>query len=191
MASDNSLLPMTKLLSVSHVFYEKTMAALVQENANLKLQLFWKDHNLEKLRNAMQFGNEETGPHCKCLVCSVSGRKSEPDTNYHSKCTFKSWFENHLTALEIQTSLTVSQNHNEFECRAHPCIDGYGKNPIGPFFDDDVHLCHFSGTDDWFLFSYGAKLWKSKSVNDPELQKLKSLFAILYRESSNTDEDRD
>ena len=165
------------------------MVALMQENAALKLQLFWKDYNLAELKSAMRFANEEAGPHCKCLACGVSGRNSETDTSYDSTCTFKPWFENHLTALGIQASFTTSRNDDEYECRAHACIDGCGENATGLFFGDDLHLCHFSSRDDWFVFTYGAKLWKAKSVDDPELQKLKSLFAILHQESPDEDND--
>ena len=160
----------------------------MQENAALKLQLFWKDHNLEKLKNAMVFANLDSGPHCKCLACSVTGRNPASFLPPKRGCTFKPWFENHLMTLEMQTA-RVEHDENS---KPHICINGnLDDNPMHSVIDHDSHICHFSGRDDWFWFTYGAKLWKAKSVNDPELQKLKSLFTILYRESSTTDEDLD
>jgi len=185
MASDSSLLPVTNLMSVSRVLYDKAMVALMQENAALKLQLFWKDHNVEKLKDAMIIANEGTGPHCKCIACVISGRKSETDTSYDSICTFKPWFENHLSALGIQTATAVYDGTFE----THMSGNGIENDPEHIVFDHDSHLCHIS-RDDWFMFTYGAKLWKAKSVDDPELQKLKSLFAILHQESP-ADEDND
>ncbi len=41
----------------------------------------------------------------------------------------------------------------------------------------DVHLACRSK---YFVTHYGAKLWKARTVDDPELHKLKALFKALY-----------
>ncbi len=42
----------------------------------------------------------------------------------------------------------------------------------------DFHLVSQAGVD-WDFFSYGTKLFKAVSVDDPELRKLEKLFEIL------------
>ncbi len=44
---------------------------------------------------------------------------------------------------------------------------------------------HFVCTRKYFITSYGAKLWKAKSVDDPEIQKLKLLFEDFADRSPN------
>ena len=53
-------------------------------------------------------------------------------------------------------------------------------NPWDSVFDVDCHfvkLCENGGG--WFMFTYGAKLWSAKTINDPELKKLEKLFELL------------
>ncbi len=45
-------------------------------------------------------------------------------------------------------------------------------------YDVDTHFVHLT-RDDWFLFSYGAKLWRATASDDPELQKLVRLSERL------------
>ena len=41
---------------------------------------------------------------------------------------------------------------------------------------------HFGCRGKYFVVSYGKKLWKAKSVDDPELRKLKAFFHVLHKE---------
>lgn len=56
-----------------------------------------------------------------------------------------------------------------------------------PVHDVDAHFHHIT-RDDWYMWTYGAKLRKAKTVNDPELHKLQILFHSLS-EAANPDED--
>ena len=49
---------------------------------------------------------------------------------------------------------------------------------------DTSSACCRAG-EDWDCFTYGAKLWKAKSVDDPEIQKLKLLFEDFADTSAN------
>ena len=55
---------------------------------------------------------------------------------------------------------------------------------MGPLFEScglekNSHNAHLVCRNDYFITDYGTKLWKAKSVDDPELRKLKSLFDAL------------
>ena len=45
-------------------------------------------------------------------------------------------------------------------------------------YDVDAHF-HNLTRDDWFLWMFGACLTKAKSVDDPELAKLHTLFVLF------------
>jgi len=183
MNGDNSALPVTNLLSISHILYDHALAKMRDECVSLKLQLFWKDYNLRKLKEAMAFANEETGPKCTCRTCRVAGRFAEDiDINTDAQCTFKVWFESHMKSLDIQTQRSLFQN----EKRSHICLNGwnsdnYTGDEIEVVFDDDSHFSHLFSGDNLYWVTYGSKLWKASNINDKELQKLKSLFEILLR----------
>jgi len=176
-----------KLRTVSEIFCDHALNQALKENKYLKLCLFWKDHNLEKLKKAMQYANSETGPRCSCLTCSISGRTPEGSARAYDSdvCYFKQWFE----SLLMQLGLSVQQSEMNNEQRAHICLTGDDREcPYASIYDDDAHFAHVSGRHDWFWFTYGSKVWKAKSTSDPELQKLKSLFQILNKKKqSNSD----
>lgn len=177
--------PVSNLLTVAKVLYDRDYALVIEENRSLKLQLFWKDFNLKRLKKAMAFANTDgTGPHCTCSACCRSGRvESDEEHAEGFQCTFKPWFEGLLESMGMTTmwSTHLNENHN------HICL---GDNQAAAsVWDDDSHFAHFSSRDDWFWFTYGSKLWNAKSVDDPELQKLKRLFDVLLTESLNSDDD--
>jgi hypothetical protein len=170
------------------VFDEKYINDILIENQTLKIKLFWKDYNLNKLKEAMRFANiDGIGPKCACLACAVTGRKDdEANDSDPWVCTFKPWFEEQMKSLQMTVEWSRHQNRNDF----HDCLNGDVETNCGnaSIWDDESHFAHFSSRDDWHWFTYGSKLWSATSIEDPELAKLKSLFKILYTEN---DEDKD
>jgi hypothetical protein len=55
-------------------------------------------------------------------------------------------------------------------------------------YDVDSHFHHHI-RENWYHWSYGSRLWKATSVDDPELGKLRALFAALERICEDEDED--
>jgi hypothetical protein len=150
--------------------------ALLAEKSALELKLFWNEYTTTQLQTAMQWGNRNDmdGPNCSCLACTVSGRKDEEKKTSKRAdcCTFKPYFE----ALLAEYGLTVGYvKSSSVACEHDAAPDG---NMV---YDNDAHLVH-CGRDDWVSFTYGAKLWRASSCQDPELQKLVCLFEVLQRE---------
>lgn len=167
-----------RLLTTSKVFFDHRFIEIIQENKKLKLRLFWKDHNCEKLKEAMSFANQKAeGPDCNCLACGLSGRKNANNgkscEGFH--CLFKSYFEALLLECGITTKSGGSSVGLEHESAQDSVFDFTIQSLV---YDIDVHFVTMAG-DDWYLFTYGAKLWKERSVESAELQKLSLLFQKL------------
>ena len=130
---------------------------LQRENEALKLRLFWREHGPEQLNAAMSTANQvKGGPECYCLACALTGRyEGKYPGHAHQHCTFKEWFEHLLTDHEMSIGERI------------PGV------PIS-----DHHFSNLSGGI-WLSWTYGSRLRKARSVRDPELAKLKSLFKTL------------
>ena len=64
-----------RLSLVAKVLMDTRLQELRRENEELRLKLFWKEHNPSMLRQAMTVANTaEGGPRCACLACIVGGR---------------------------------------------------------------------------------------------------------------------
>jgi hypothetical protein len=139
---------------------------LRKENENLRMQLFWKDFGLSKLKKAMYHGNcASYGPKCKCLPCTVSGRvRKNGDDSFD--CSFKPWFEEQVAACGMITG----------HCDGKGSIN-HDSNVYGVY-DVDCHLVYI-GRMDWKSFTYGSRIWKARTPNVPEIVKLKKLFALI------------
>jgi hypothetical protein len=147
---------------------------LLAEKSALELKLFWKKHNITELRTAMEHANqnEVDGPNCSCLACAASGRKyEEKKTQKHGVCCA---FKPYLEALLVEHGLTVDHVGSGVAVCAHEA-ESFG-NMV---YDNDTHFVHLA-RDDWVIFTYGAKLWRASSCQDPELQKLVGLFESLH-----------
>lgn len=175
--SDRSL---DRLALVSKLILDERVVALRKENELLQLQLFWKDHSKSKLKKLMKKANRSGGnaPLCNCNSCTFAGRSVQ--TGQASECSFKPWFEKLLAACKLTHVTGVS----------------IGMEPVGTHmscdcgnlvFDADAHFHHITEAD-WWMWMYGAKLWKARSVNDPELGKLMMLFKALEAEIYGPDE---
>jgi hypothetical protein len=178
-----------RLLSTSKVFLDSRFLEILQENKKLKLKLYWKDHNCEKLKEAMTFANQKVeGPDCNCLACGVSGRKNEnngkPCEGFD--CLFKPYFEALLLECGITTKSGGSNTALEHESTQNSVFDASIHTLV---YDVDAHLVTMA-RDDWYLFTYGAKLWKESSAGSAELKKLTLLFQKLhaYIEDATDDE---
>ena len=158
-----------RLALISKLLLEPRILELRNENERLKLELFWKNHSKSQLQDLMQVCNQE----CKCLSCAVSGRMEEGPVSVPlgAPCKFKAWFDQQLAMHGLTTIQGVQ----------------LGQDPVGPHmscndgdsvYDVDAHFHHIT-RDDWFIWMYGSKLWKAKTVNDPELMKLQALFRSL------------
>jgi hypothetical protein len=157
-----------KLAFVSKLLLDKEVIHLRQENERLRLQLFWRDHDVRRLNEMMASANQsENGPQCTCNVCAVSGRMDEDEFEQNMGCLFKPWFESCLERFGL-----VAKNEPASDGKFHECG---GWNRV---YDVDSHFHHI-GRSDWFLWTYGARLWKAKTADDPELAKLRALFKML------------
>jgi hypothetical protein len=164
-----------RLSLVAKVLMDTRLLELKRENEELRLKLFWKEHNPCMLKEAMAAANQvATGPRCACLACIVSGRCAHgtrgfapypfvnvynehcvmsPCDRCHLRCQFKPWFEDKIREAGMSVRVEALR--------------------------DDGH--HFSnpGSADWNTFVYGSRLWKASSVADLELGKLRRLFHAL------------
>ncbi len=146
--------------------------ALLEKVEALELKLFWKKYNSDQLKLAMTYANtaDEEAPNCTCLACAASGR-AESGTKGKS-CRFKPYFE----ALLTEFHLSIGYAGNTSSC-AHEDVQPDGNH----VYDNDAHFVHVA-RDDWFIFTYGAKLWRATTRHDPELQKLERLFERLHQD---------
>jgi hypothetical protein len=163
-----------KLALVSKLLLDKEVLHLRQENEALRLQLFWKDHNCSQLASLMEEANQASeGPQCACWSCSVKGRKrrNQETLPRGAPCTFKPWFE----ALLNECGLTMATGDwigQQLRIGAHMAMNGV--------YDGDAHFLQVM-RDDWYSWTYGARLWKAQSAEDPELAKLHALCERLGR----------
>ena len=160
------------MTTVSKLFRDARFEELCKENAQLRLQLFWKDHNVQMLKTAMDFANSsDKSPKCNCLNCALCGRMDEDDVyDDAKKCAFTPWFE----AKIAECGLTYGYENQESTEQEHMSNKGIYVCNI------DCHLVKDPTHDgDWGSFTYGSRLWKAKTVNDPELKKLEKLFELL------------
>ena len=150
------------------------VAELRRENENLRLQLFWKDYNVQSLQEIMRTANNwHKSPKCDCLICAVSGRKDEEiETDNARACAFIPWFEEKIDMCGLKFGYAFQDSTN------HPHMS----NTLNGVLDVDCHFVKV-GRGDWLMFTYGKKLFRAQTVDDPELKKLKKLFQLLDDDS--------
>jgi hypothetical protein len=171
------------LLAVaSKVLYEREVIELRKEVERLKLSLFWKDYNAKALKKKMNEANHyhAEAPGCNCPVCVLSDGSDAIDYNFGA-CLFKPWFEAKLVECGIETTEdqhppTAPESFEDMDkddgMLVHECdSSNFVRNK-------DAHLVTLL-ENDWRFFTYGSRLFRAKSVNNPELKKLARLFEIL------------
>jgi hypothetical protein len=168
-----------RMALISRLLLEPRILALRTENEALKLKLFWKEHNKSDLETLMTACNQN-GIQCNCLSCAISGRMDEEQTALPrgAVCRFKQWFEEQLAKHGLSSKCGVDEDQEDVGPHIS-CDDGNG------VFDVDSHFHHLV-RDDWYVWMYGAKLWKAKSVTDPEAVKLQALFYTLSRSAEGS-----
>ena len=176
-----------RLSLVSKVLMDTRLLELQRENEELKLKLFWTEHNPSMLKQAMAVANRMVGgPRCACLACIVGGRCEDGTRGFapypfahayddhlvmsqydrcHLQCQFKPWFENKIR--EAGMSVWASTVF----------VDGYVIH-ANDAQDTGQHFSNL-GIQDWNTWVYGSRLCKATSAGDPELGKLKTLFETL------------
>lgn len=171
-----------RLATVSKIFYDARVVELRKRNEQLELELFWVKHTIQRLRRAMKNANygwirfPVQSPSCDCWKCSMSGRISKITiVDKNKECEYIPWFE----ALISECDLTYDGSPAPHKHLHH------ASDPKGRVCDVDSHFVETSMTGGFMCkITYGAKLWKAKSINDPELKKLDRLFKILETDDS-------
>ena len=182
-----------RLSLVAKVLLDTRLLELKRENEELKLKLFWKDHNPSMLKQAMAVVNTvEGGPRCACLACIVGGRCANGTQGYapyafaheydhqlvmsahdicHLRCQFKPWFEQKIA----ESGMSVR------EMPLSVWVDGADGGVVddGKAVPDDGNHFVNMGRVDWNAWVYGSRLWNASSTADPELGRLKRLFLAL------------
>jgi hypothetical protein len=183
-----------RLALVSQILYDKELIEMRQENERLKLSLFWTKYNAFKLNAAIRVRNqmESDDPfNCDCRVCIIARRycvsddmSSDDEHVPNVKCEFEPLFEAKLA--EFGLIFAVVPDHLPVRLQYHECAVGLrrGREAINA----PAHIVAFGcdpkdgrrpDMEDWGHFTYGAKLFKATTVNDPELKKLEDLFTWL------------
>lgn len=184
-----------RLSLVAKVLMDTRLLELKRENVELKLKLFWKEHNPCMLRQAMAVANKiDGGPRCTCLACIVGGRCEYGTQGYapypfahmydehlvmtqsdrcHLHCQFKPWFDQRIR----ESGMSVR------EMPSSVWLDGRVVDDDMEVLDDGHHFINM-GTVDWNAWVYGSRLRNASSVTDPELGKLERLFRVLEASES-------
>lgn len=173
-----------RFASVAKILTDQLVVRLLAENRALKLELFWNKYNFGELHDAMKTANQKyKGPDCNCHTCDFVGRKNEDDGVIAEgyDCRFKIYFENLLAECGMISTHTPTDYDHFFIAEedgdlAHICMNG------GNCVDVDTHIVDSSEIADWRYFTYGARIWKASSVDDPELRKLVLLFHKLLED---------
>jgi hypothetical protein len=170
-----------KLSVVSQLLYDERIIEQRQEIERLRLQLFWKDHDMKRLTELMAIAN---GNHtkCACDVCGLKGRIKhvEPESAVRGeKCLFGPWFNAQLVECGL-----VAVGSTRFD--QHPAINHRSLHR-GSCVEVDCHFTFCPADEDvWLGFFFGERLWKATTVDDPELRKLSELrSALLYIDSDD------
>ena len=144
---------MSRLALVSKVLCDRELFQLRRVNEEqrqeieaLKLELFWREFDIMKLRRIIS------------LVCSHITDEND----------YISYIEPVLKEFGLEVQITDEVNPGDGSMQPAPFCEY-----CMPRSELDVH---FTCTRHYTITSYGAKLWKAKSVDDPELLKVKALY---------------
>jgi hypothetical protein len=167
--------------AVAKILTDQLVVRLLEENRNLKLELFWKKYDYAELCEVMKSANQKyKGPDCKCLTCDFIGRMTMMDNNNNEttpaqghNCLFKIYFEGLIADCGMTHCI---DNINNDDLLTTMMMSGDGGVVTS---DIDTHFVDTSEHCDWENFVFGAKIWKARSVEDPELRKLVLLFHKL------------
>ena len=155
-----------KLALVSKLILDERVLSQRREMEGLRLELFWKDHNIERLIILMR----EVNSLCNCFNCQLVGI-NRPSVQRSDECQFDDWFRSHVLAcgmtvgsLDAATVARPFHMSHAYFCQARTV------------YDVDAHFYQQEDSD-CSHWKYGSKLWKAKSVS--ELANLHALFQRL------------
>jgi hypothetical protein len=160
-----ALAPVDKLRQVAKILTDVRLDELVKENQRLRLALFWRDHSHERLREVLE-GSIQRFIRCECKKCIIKGCSDSFKGSW--ECSVQSYFEKYVNKHGFSAEI-------ESDCP-------YVEDDVGEscyFYKADVHFVLGSSVMDWVLIGYGNRFHKVKSIQDPELIKLKELFKAL------------
>lgn len=172
----------------SKVLYDDRVLNQRKEIESLKLHIFWLENGIRAFKSAMcEFNYTKTK--CACITCMTSGRCSEDDEFISGKGTFNCSFQKPFEELLNQYGLNWSDEWGD------PVDDKIPDDDCGIYPKCTTVDAHFDnpGRADWYMFSFGNKLWKATNVNDVELKKYKSLLEEIdhYEDSKSLLEEID
>ena len=167
-----------RLALVSKLLYDKELIEMRQENEKLKLEIFWRDYNMEKLEvlwNETIECKDDVDDVCTCGSYHIFNphypffeKEKEAET---AACNHRKWFK---TLLEECGCVVLEQTE---DCGYPKTFYTHSSSHLNCVLDMDAH---FVGGSD-FKFAYGARLYKATSVKDKELEKIKNVFDKLSR----------
>jgi len=159
-----------RLATLSRVLYDKEMLDLRNEIELLKLKLFWTNHHIDKVQECFVYLNR-TVCKCSCEKCIEYLHENDyvfPEP-YDDECRFVpfiKWIIQDLVGMKFMMVHPIYYNCDSSE--------PYDKAQDNLDYDNAHFVVGF-----WqFQRSYGPKLSEAKSVNDPELLKLKAFFDL-------------
>ena len=152
-----------KLAMVSRVLFEQRIIDQRKEIEELKVCLFWRDHNLDQLIDGMKLANKYH-IRCTCNGCKRAGRTFElrPEDIEHYDCIFCPWFEEQIA-----------------KC---------GMVVRGPNSNERCHIYEYDHPVQWgfYHFTYGDLLRDAPTIG-PEYLKLHKLMQILGADEIDCD----
>ncbi len=161
---------MSRLALVSKVLSDRELFQLRRVNEEqrqeidaLKLELFWREFDIRKLRQ----------------IIGLARRHAR--TRYHitDENDWTSYIEPFLKEFGLEVQITDEVNPGDGSMQRAPFCEY-----CMPRSELDVH---FTCDRVYHITFYGAKLWKAKSVDDPEVLKLKALYNEVSGAVNNAD----
>jgi hypothetical protein len=160
-----------RLATVSKILLDERVIELRQQVETLKLEIFWRDNGLFRLNEAMKIAN---GIHvkCRCIYCEdeMDIRVLGDNTG---ECKFGPWFDEVLASR----GLIMLEAGPDWRFGSHHTPMSSGPLIKNDCMDFDCHL--FKLHPGLVGYAFGMRFWQAKSVNDPELQKLRMLISML------------
>lgn len=172
---------------VAKVLVDMRLQELVQENQRLKaeneklkLMMFWQTHDISWLRHHI-FENIQFYLECGCRRCNlfqdINGRI------VYRQCCNLSFFEDFAEKHGFKVAKA------SLEKRTRIWGETWDDDKV-IFYTGDAHFVLPSDTTHLVVLGYGERLSKARSVNDPEVVKLKKFFEEITKIGRHNRESR-
>ena len=176
MQNSTTVSQLHRLTQVGKIICDKGFSDAVKENEKLRLSLFWTKYSRRNMHKYLVYANMDRGDdlatRCNCSNCLQHKWYDwdvEPDDYMHTVCAFLPLLERDIAECGLVTApYQIPNGFVEHECNNGSSV------PIV-----DAHIVR---SENWRWVYYGTKISNAKSVNDPELVKLKNLFDLLHPE---------